>query len=51
MNDLILAKMRNGDWGEVVRLMREERESMTSPHHSSKEMDFAFFRMMVETDR
>ena len=27
MNDLILAKMREGDWGEVVRLMREERES------------------------
>lgn len=24
MNDLILAKMREGDWGEVVRLMREE---------------------------
>lgn len=23
MNDLILAKMREGDWGEVVRLMRE----------------------------
>ena len=26
MNDLILTKMREGDWGEVVRLMREERE-------------------------
>jgi len=25
------------------------RECMTSPHHSSKEMDFAFFRMMVES--
>ena len=24
------------------------RECMTSPHHSSKEMDFAFFRMVVE---
>lgn len=23
MNDFILAKMRDGDWGEVVRLMRE----------------------------
>ena len=23
MNDLILVKMREGDWGEVVRLMRE----------------------------
>ena len=30
MNDLILAKMREGDWGEVVRLMREERESAVS---------------------
>ena len=27
------------------------RECMTSPHHSSKEMDFAFFRMMVESGR
>lgn len=26
MNDLILTKMREGDWGAVVRLMREERE-------------------------
>ena len=26
MNDLILAKMREGDWGAVVRLIREERE-------------------------
>ena len=26
MNDMILAKMREGDWGAVVRLMREERE-------------------------
>ncbi len=81
MNDLILTKMREGDWGAVVRLMREEREGsastavaelvpdsghpmpfkerfdtvlrecMTSPHHSSKEMDFAFFRMMVESGR
>jgi len=24
MNDLILTKMREGDWGAVVRLMREE---------------------------
>lgn len=24
MNDLILSKMREDDWGEVVRLMREE---------------------------
>ena len=23
MNDLILTKMREGDWGAVVRLMRE----------------------------
>ena len=27
------------------------RECMTSPHHSSKEMDFAFFRMMLEAGR
>ena len=26
MNDIILSKMREGDWGAVVRLMREERE-------------------------
>lgn len=30
MNDLILTKMREGDWGEVVRLMREEREGAAS---------------------
>ena len=30
MNDLILTKMREGDWGEVVRLMREEREGSGS---------------------
>ena len=27
------------------------RECLTSPHHSSKEMDFAFFRMMIEASR
>ena len=48
MNDLILAKMREGDWGEVVRLMREDARMHDKSHHSSKEMDFAFFRMMVE---
>ena len=26
MNELIMRKMREGDWGAVVRLMREERE-------------------------
>ena len=30
MNDLILSKMREGDWGAVVRLMREEREGPAS---------------------
>ena len=30
MNDLILTKMREGDWGAVVRLMREEREGPAS---------------------
>ena len=24
MNDLILSKMREGDWGAVVKLMRED---------------------------
>ena len=28
MNDLILTKMREGDWGSVVRLMREEGEGV-----------------------
>lgn len=27
------------------------RECMTSPHHSSKEMDFAFFRLVVDSKR
>ena len=27
MNDLILSKMREGDWGAVVQLMREEHEA------------------------
>ena len=31
MNDLILTKMREGDWGAVVRLMREEREGVSLP--------------------
>ena len=26
MNDLILTKMREGDWGAVLELMRENRE-------------------------
>lgn len=30
MNDLIVTKMREGDWGAVVRLMREEREGAAS---------------------
>ena len=30
-------------------LAERMRECMTSPHHSSKEMDFAFFRMMQES--
>ena len=30
MNDLILTKMREGDWGAVVRLMREEREGVVA---------------------
>ncbi len=36
MNDLILAKMREGDWGAVVRLMREEREGTLAPSEPPK---------------
>ena len=56
------AGQRERDGSPVMRIMREVemrypglaarmRECMTSPHHSSKEMDFAFFRMMVESGR
>ena len=31
MNDLILSKMREGDWGEVVRLMRAEYGGSPDP--------------------
>ena len=36
MNDLILAKMREGDWGAVVRLMREEREGTSAASEPPK---------------
>lgn len=36
MNDLILTKMREGDWGAVVRLMREEREGVPSTAHAGE---------------
>ena len=36
MNDLILAKMREGDWGAVVRLMREEREGASASSEPPK---------------
>lgn len=53
------ARQRDRDGSPVMRIMCEVemrypglaarlRECMTSPHHSSKEMDFAFFRMVVE---
>ena len=56
------AGQRDRDGSPAMRIMREVemrypglaarlRECMTSPHHSSKEMDFAFFRMMVESSR
>lgn len=56
------AGQRARDGSPVMRIMQEVqmrypglaarlRECMTSPHHSSKEMDFAFFRMMVESGR
>ena len=45
MNDLILSKMREGDWGEVVRLMRAEYGSSpdpapTAPKDAPQEMPF-----------
>ena len=45
MNDLILAKMREGDWGEVVRLMRAEYggspdPAPATPKGEPKEMPF-----------
>ena len=36
MNDLILAKMREGDWGAVVRLMREEYDGAAASEEPSK---------------
>ena len=53
------AGQRHREGSPVMRIMQEVqmrypglaarmRECMTSPHHSSKEMDFAFFRLMVE---
>lgn len=54
------AGQRDRDGSPVMRIMRDVemrypglaarlRECMTSPHHSSKEMDFAFFRMIRES--
>ena len=46
MNDLILQKMREGDWGAVVRLMREENErsggdgAETPPTEPARPMPF-----------
>lgn len=45
MNDLILAKMREGDWGEVVRLMRAEYggspdPTPAAPKDAPREMPF-----------
>ena len=45
MNDLILAKMREGDWGEVVRLMRAEYggspdPAPAAPKDAPREMPF-----------
>jgi len=54
MNDLILTKMREGDWGEVVRLMREERESAVSTIVAEKVPDSGRpmpFRERFETVR
>ena len=54
MNDLILAKMKEGDWGEVVRLMREEREGGGSAAATQPAPDSASpmpFRERFETVR
>ncbi|MBQ8112310.1 MAG: hypothetical protein IJ146_03800 [Kiritimatiellae bacterium] len=54
------AGQRECDDSPVMRIAREVqmrysglaarlRECMTSLHHSSKDMDFAFFRMVIES--
>ena len=42
MNDLILAKMREGDWGEVVRLMREEHSPAQAPERREEPKSMPF---------
>ena len=42
MNELILAKMRAGDWGEVVRLMREEYGPTPGPSGKKERSDMPF---------
>ena len=52
MNDLILSKMREGDWGAVVRLMREEREGEATGASSEAETGQTMpFRERFETVR
>ena len=52
MNDLILTKMREGDWGAVVRLMREEREGAAAGEQPKAEPGWPMpFKERFETVR
>ena len=42
MNDLILSKMREGDWREVVRLMRDEYGSTPGNERREARGDMPF---------
>ena len=50
MNDLILSKMRTGEWGEVVRLMREEYGPALEAERREERRDMPF-RERFETVR
>ena len=50
MNDLILSKMRAGDWGEVVRLIREEHGPVSRAERREERRDMPF-RERFETVR
>ena len=50
MNDLILSKMRTGEWGEVVRLMREEYGPALGAERREERRDMPF-RERFETVR
>ena len=42
MNDLILSKMHTGEWGEVVRLMREEYGPALGAERREERRDMPF---------